>query len=335
MNDKQVAELFVEQRVLEPSQAEDVLTEVELNGKSAAQAIIDGGYVDERGFYQTMAEALGTDYIDLTECEIAQEVLRFVPAGMARLHGALPIDMIGNVLRVALVDPLDPRAAEDLHFALGKDIQVVVSPTEQIEELIKQYYGSETSSMEDVLKQLGEVGELLQLRGDEEAAVAAEANATPIIRFVDLILYQAILDRASDIHFEPFENEFKIRYRVDGALYEMAPPPRHLALPVISRVKVMANMNIAERRLPQDGRIQKNIAGRNIDLRVSTLPTQFGESLVLRVLDRTTVNLELEALGMPDYIYNFLLEMIHRPNGIFIATGPTGSGKTTTLYSCL
>jgi type IV pilus assembly protein PilB len=335
MNDKQVAELFVEQRVLEASQVEDVLTEVELNGKSVAQAIIDGGYIDERGFYQTMAEALGTDYIDLTDYEIAPEVLRFVPAGMARLHGALPIDMVGNTLRVALVDPLDPRAVEDLRFALGKDIQVVVSPTEQIEELIKQYYGSETSTMDDVLKQLGEVGELLQLRGDEEAAVQAEANATPIIRFVDLILYQAILDRASDIHFEPFENEFKIRYRVDGALYEMAPPPRHLALPVISRVKVMANMNIAERRLPQDGRIQKHIAGRNIDLRVSTLPTQFGESLVLRVLDRTTVNLELEALGMPDYIYNFLLEMIHRPNGIFIATGPTGSGKTTTLYSCL
>jgi len=335
MNDKQVAELFVEQRVLEPSQAEDVLTEVELNGKSVAQAIIDGGYVDQRGFYQTMAEALGTDYIDLTEYEIAQEVLRFVPAGMARLHGALPIDMVGNVLRVALLDPLDPRAAEDLRFALGKDIQVVVSPAEQIEELIKQYYGSETSTMEEVLKQLGEVGELLQVRGDEEAAVEAEANATPIIRFVDLILYQSILERAIDIHFEPFEKEFKVRYRVDGALYEMSPPPRHLALPVISRVKVMANMNIAERRLPQDGRIQKHIAGRNIDLRVSTLPTQFGESLVLRVLDRTTVNLELEALGMPDYIYNFLLEMIQRPNGIFIATGPTGSGKTTTLYSCL
>jgi type IV pilus assembly protein PilB len=334
MNDKQVAELFVEQRVLEPSQVEDVLTEVELNGKSVAQAIIDGGYIDERGFYQTMAEALGTDYIDLTDYEIAPEVLRFVPAGLARLHGALPIDMIGNVLRVALVDPLDPRAVEDLRFALGKDIQVVVSPAEQIEELIKQYYGSETSTMDDVLKQLGEVGELLQVRG-EEAAVEAEANATPIIRFVDLILYQAILDRASDIHFEPFENEFKIRYRVDGALYEMAPPPRHLALPVISRVKVMANMNIAERRLPQDGRIQKHIAGCNIDLRVSTLPTQFGESLVLRVLDRTTVNLELEALGMPVYIYNFLQEMIHHPNGIFIATGPTGSGKTTTLYSCL
>ena len=165
--------------------------------------------------------------------------------------------------------------------------------------------------------------------------VEAEANATPIIRFVDLILFQAIQDRASDIHFEPFENEFKIRYRVDGALYEMAPPPRHLALPVISRVKVMANMNIAERRLPQDGRIQKNIAGRPVDLRVSTLPTAFGESVVLRVLDRSTVNLDLEMLGMPDYIRDYIIEVINRPNGIFITTGPTGSGKTTTLYSCL
>ena len=189
--------------------------------------------------------------------------------------------------------------------------------------------------MEEILKQLGEAGGLLQLREGDGAAIEAEANATPIIRFVDLILYQAIQDRASDIHFEPFENEFKIRYRVDGALYEISPPPRHLALPVISRVKVMANMNIAERRLPQDGRIQKNISGRHIDLRVSTLPTQFGESLVLRVLDRSTVNLDLEMLGMPDYIYNYLLEVIQHPNGIFIATGPTGSGKTTTLYSCL
>jgi type IV pilus assembly protein PilB len=189
--------------------------------------------------------------------------------------------------------------------------------------------------MEEILKQLGTAGEMLQLRETDSAAVEAEANATPIIRFVDLILYQAIQDRASDIHFEPFENEFKIRYRVDGALYEMSPPPRHLALPVISRVKVMANMNIAERRLPQDGRIQKNIAGRSVDLRASTLPTQFGESLVLRVLDRSTVNLDLEMLGMPDYILEYLLELIHRPNGIFIATGPTGSGKTTTLYSCL
>src|SRR6266496_1001556 len=336
MTDKQLAEFFVEQRVLQPAQAEDVLSEVELNGKTVAQAMIDGGFTDEPGFYQTIADGLGTDFIDLTEREIAPEILRFIPSGLARLHGALPVEMSGTTLRIALVDPFDLHAAEDLRFALGKDIQAVVSPPEQIEELIKQHYGSDTTSMEEVLKHLGEASELLQLReGDGDAAVEAEANATPIIRFVDLILYQAIQDRASDIHFEPFENEFKIRYRVDGALYEMSPPPRHLALPVISRVKVMANMNIAERRLPQDGRIQKQIAGRNVDLRVSTLPTQFGESLVLRVLDRSVVNLDLEALGMPDYIYTFLLEMIERPNGIFIATGPTGSGKTTTLYSCL
>ena len=336
MNEKQVAELFVEQQVLQPSQAEDVLNEANLNGKTIVQAMVDSGFVDESGFYRTIAEALGAEYVDLGDKEIVPAILKLIPSGLARLHRALPIGLSGNTLRVALADPLDPRAAEDLRFALGKDVDVVVAPTEQIDNRIKEYYGADTTSMEEVLKQLGEAGEMLQIRGDETAAaVEAEANATPIIRFVDLILYQAIQDRASDIHFEPFENEFKIRYRVDGALYEMSPPPRHLALPVISRVKVMANMNIAERRLPQDGRIQKNIAGRHVDLRVSTLPTQFGESVVLRVLDRSTVNLDLEMLGMPEYVHNYILEIINCPNGIFIATGPTGSGKTTTLYSCL
>jgi type IV pilus assembly protein PilB len=336
MNEKQVAELFVEQQVLQPSQAEDVLNEANLNGKTIVQAMVDSGFVDESGFYRTIAEALGAEYVDLGDKEIVPAILKLIPSGLARLHRALPIGLSGNTLRVALADPLDPRAAEDLRFALGKDVDVVVAPTEQIDNRIKEYYGADTTSMEEVLKQLGEAGEMLQIRGDETAAaVEAEANATPIIRFVDLILYQAIQDRASDIHFEPFENEFKIRYRVDGALYEMSPPPRHLALPVVSRVKVMANMNIAERRLPQDGRIQKNIAGRHVDLRVSTLPTQFGESVVLRVLDRSTVNLDLEMLGMPEYVHNYILEIINCPNGIFIATGPTGSGKTTTLYSCL
>ena len=335
MNNKQVAEIFIEQNVLQPSQADDVLNEANLNGKTIAQAMVDSGFVDERGFYQTIANALATEYVDLTDKEISPEVLKLIPGGLARLHCALPIGLSGNTLRIALVDPLDPRSAEDLRFALGKDVEVVVAPSEQIEERIKQHYGTDTSSMEEILKQLGEAGDLLQVRGEDGAAAEAEAIATPIIRFVDLILYQAIQDRASDIHFEPFENEFKIRYRVDGALYEMSPPPRHLASPVTSRVKVMANMNIAERRLPQDGRIQKHIAGRSVDLRVSTLPTQFGESLVLRVLDRSTVNLDLEMLGMPDYIHDYILEVINRPNGIFIATGPTGSGKTTTLYSCL
>jgi len=336
MNNEQVLDLFVDQNVLQKAQADDVLTEAQQNGKTIVQAMVDGGFMDEAGFYRTVAEGIGAEFIDLNDKEIGPEVVKIVPAGLARLHRALPVELVDGTLRVALADPLEPRTAEDLRFALGRDIEVVVAPVEQIEDRIKIFYGSDTSSMEEVLKQLGEVGELMQLReGDGATGAEAEANATPIIRFVDLILYQAIQDRASDIHFEPFENEFKIRYRVDGALYEMAPPPRHLAPPVISRVKVMANMNIAERRLPQDGRIQKNIAGRSVDLRVSTLPTQFGESVVLRVLDRSTVNLDLEMLGMPKYVGDYLLEVIERPNGIFIATGPTGSGKTTTLYSCL
>jgi len=170
---------------------------------------------------------------------------------------------------------------------------------------------------------------------DNVAMLADIANELPIVRFVNLVLFQAVQDRASDIHFEPFEDEFKIRYRVDGALYEMAPPPKHLALPVVSRIKVMANLNISERRLPQDGRITFPMGNRVIDLRVSTLPTQFGESVVLRVLDRSAVNLELESLGFPKYLYDYILDVIARPNGIFIVTGPTGCGKTTTLYSCL
>jgi type IV pilus assembly protein PilB len=228
---------------------------------------------------------------------------------------------------------------EELRFALGRDIHLMVAPPSKVRAMIDEYYGSEATSLDDVLSQLGDSAELTLREGNEEEfnaqAAAQEANAAPIIRFVDLILDKAIAARASDIHFEPFETEFKIRYRVDGALYEMDPPPRHLALPVISRVKVMSNLNIAERRLPQDGRIQRVVNGKQIDLRVSTLPTAFGESVVLRVLDRSSVNLDLESLGMPEYIYNYILEVIEKPNGIFIVTGPTGSGKTTTLYSCL
>jgi type IV pilus assembly protein PilB len=271
--------------------------------------------------------------------DCSSHTLHLVPGGLARLHGALPVGHAENTIYVALVDPLNPQIAEDLRFALGREIEVVVAPSSKVRDLISQYFGAEASTMEDVLAQLGENTEVtLDEVGEDQfnAQVAAqEANAAPIIRFVDLILDKAVSARASDIHFEPFETEFKIRYRVDGALYEMDPPPRHLALPVISRVKVIANLNIAERRLPQDGRILRVVNGNPIDLRVSTLPTAFGESVVLRVLDRSSANLDLENLGMPDYIYDYILEVIEKPNGIFIVTGPTGSGKTTTLYSCL
>ncbi|HKP02046.1 MAG TPA: GspE/PulE family protein [Chthoniobacterales bacterium] len=336
MNAQQIVDLFVARHILAPSQADDVLEEANVNGKTVEQALVDGGFVDEHGYYAVIAEAFGTELYEIPE-EIAPEILRLIPAALARLHRALPVAWNDNTLSVVLADPFELRTTEDLRFTLGKEVHLLVAPAAAVEECIERYYGADGASMEEVLKQLGRNGEMPASSGiDESASIAeAEANATPIIRLVDLILTQAIHDRASDIHFEPFEDEFKVRYRVDGALYEMAPPPRHLALPIISRVKVMANMNIAERRLPQDGRIQKNVADRSVDLRVSTLPTQFGESLVLRVLDRSTVNLDLEALGMPDYVHDYVLEIIHRPNGIFIVTGPTGSGKTTTLYSCL
>ncbi|MBM3846328.1 MAG: type II/IV secretion system protein, partial [Verrucomicrobia bacterium] len=229
---------------------------------------------------------------------------------------------------------------DELGFIIRKELVQVISDPTQISRLIDQHYGAETESFGDILKELGDDADIAAEAATvgenaTEAALGDLANEVPIVRFVNLVLYQAIQDRASDIHFEPFEDEFKIRYRVDGALYEMAPPPKHLALPVVSRLKVMANLNIAERRVPQDGRITVPIGNKLIDLRISCLPTAFGESIVLRVLDRSSANLELENLGLPPHVLEYTLEGIQQPNGIFVVTGPTGSGKTTTLYSCL
>ncbi len=336
MNTKQVLEIFVEQGVVDRYSVDDIIQEVSSTGKSLSDVLVDYQLCTQEQFYQTIADYLGLECVDLSAFDPPTEVIRLIPAGLALMNRVFPVGVEAGTIQAVFADPLNPETAESLRFSLGKEIQPMVAPLNQIDELIKKYYGTDMGSMDDILKELGGEIELADGgAGIDMKALEAEANATPIIRYVDLILYQAIQDRASDIHFEPFETEFKIRYRVDGALYEMSPPPRHLALPVISRIKVMSNLNIAERRLPQDGRIQKNIAGRQVDLRVSTLPTQFGESVVLRVLDRTTVNLDIEALGMPDYIYNYLIKTIEKPNGIFIVTGPTGSGKTTTLYACL
>ncbi len=333
MNANQVIDLFVDLNIVERGQVDDLLAEVAGSGKSVEQVMVDFGFVTEEQFYQAIATHLGVDYVDLTGFEAPTELVRTIPAGLARMHGVFPVGANETGISIVMVDPLNTQSQEDLRFALGKDIFPVVAPSHQVDELIQKYY-LDSASLDEILSELGEDVEF----GNDQldlANVENEANATPIIRYVDLVLAQAISDRASDIHFEPFEEEFKIRYRVDGALYEMSPPPRHLALPIISRVKVMANLNIAERRLPQDGRIQTFTAGRHVDLRVSSLPTQFGESVVLRVLDRSSVNLSLKALSMPDYVFNYIQETIQKPNGIFIVTGPTGSGKTTTLYACL
>jgi type IV pilus assembly protein PilB len=325
MNHFQVLELMAEHQVISQDAVEDLVNHVTATGLPIGAALEQIGVMSKVDFYHALAQIVGTESLDLTGFEPAIPVLRSVPAGLAQLHRVFPVGLDGHTIQLVVADPLNHQMLEDLRFGLGRDIQVFLAPEDDIDQLIKRYYSRGAEELEGALRDLGAVSV-----EDED-----EATAAPIIKYVDLVLQQAIADRASDIHFEPFEHEFKIRYRVDGALYEMAPPPRHLASPVISRVKVMSNLNIAERRLPQDGRIQKQIAGKQVDLRVSTLPTQFGESVVLRVLDRSAVSLDLETLGMPKRIYDYLLRVIELPNGIFIVTGPTGSGKTTTLYACL
>ncbi|MFZ0435189.1 MAG: ATPase, T2SS/T4P/T4SS family [Chthoniobacterales bacterium] len=338
MNPHQVIDIFKRAGIVDEVTGEELLSEALNSGRPIDEIMVEQGVLTNEYFAQVIAAELGVDAVDLSTFEPLPALVHLVPSGMARLHGLIPVTASGNVLTVALTNPLDTQALDDLRFTLNRDIVQVVAPRHQVEQLIATHYGSEETSMEDVLKQLAET-EVTMVETDEErfnaAAAAAEANATPIIRYVDLILDRAVQAQASDIHFEPFEKEFKIRYRVDGALYEMDPPPRHLALPITSRIKVMANLNIAERRVPQDGRIQRQIGEKVVDLRVSTLPTQFGESVVLRVLDRSAVQLDLETLQMPPDIYEYILGVIEKPNGIFIVTGPTGSGKTTTLYACL
>jgi type IV pilus assembly protein PilB len=229
---------------------------------------------------------------------------------------------------VAFTDPLNPQLVEDLRLAWKRPSCRSSHAAARCRSLIEKHYGSGAPASRKFSASSAKRRQGCQ-------SPEAEANSAPIVKFVDLVMHQAIKERASDIHFEPFEREFKIRYRVDGALYEMAPPPVHLATSIISRVKVMANMNIAERRIPQDGRIMTTVGGKPVDMRVNSLPTQHGESVVLRVLDRSSVNLDLEVLGMQPFLFDYIVETIHKPNGIFIVTGPTGAGKTTTLYACL
>jgi type IV pilus assembly protein PilB len=335
-----LSELVHERNLVSPAQFSEIQEEHERTGKSLSQVMVDFGLVSEEQLQRAVAEHLNIEYLNLDDVDLTQPVLRSMPSSVARMYGAVPVALNGNTITVAVMDPFNPQLVGELSFILGKDVQLAVAPSKQIEEAIEKYFGEESESLKDVLTDMesqlasAEAVETATKTGGT-AALEELASQAPIVRFVNLILFQAIQDRASDIHFEPFEDEFKIRYRVDGALYEMTPPPKHLALPVISRIKVMSNLNIAERRLPQDGRIQLNIAGRQVDLRVSSLPTQFGESVVLRVLDRSVVNLEMESLGMPTDIFDQTKEVIKVPNGIFIVTGPTGSGKTTTLYSCL
>ena len=326
------------QGMLDDLQYEEVAGELQRNATPAIQILQDFGIMKLDDILHVMATALGTEVVQLKDRNIPAEVLSLIPAKVAQMYKCLPVGFSNGTLQVALAEPLDPAKSDEINFIAKRDVQIVVADPAEIARAIERLYGQEENeSFAEILKELGDEKLVVSAKaaGDDVKAAEELANQVPIVKFVNLVLQQAVQDRASDIHFEPFETEFRIRYRVDGALYEMAPPPKHLALPVASRIKIMANLNISEMRLPQDGRINLNLGGKQVDLRVSTLPTAFGESIVLRVLDRSSVNLELESLGFPKYVHDFVTEVIQRPNGIFVVTGPTGCGKTTTLYSCL
>jgi type IV pilus assembly protein PilB len=320
--------------LLDPAQLEELNESHLHSGKSLADAVIDSGVVEHGAILSAVAAYLGYEYLAKPPIKVEDAVASTVRASVARMYAVVPYQVDDTSVSLLAQDPFNPAIIDDLTFTLNKDITIVVCDPAHFDSLLTATYGEEDSTIDDILGDLGD--SFTESQEDlSEGDLTDMANQTPIIRFVNLVLQQAIKDKASDVHFEPFEDQFRIRYRIDGALYEMAPPPKSLAVPVTSRIKVLSNMNISETRIPQDGRIKMTIAGRPVDLRVSTLPTQFGESVVLRILDKSVVNLDLEALSLPDDILQTIRDLVDRPNGIFIVTGPTGSGKTTTLYSAL
>ncbi|MFI5381573.1 MAG: ATPase, T2SS/T4P/T4SS family [Tepidisphaerales bacterium] len=310
-------------------------------GGSLGRILVDLGYIKESDLNLALAAQKGYEPISLDGVKIPDEAVKAVPSQIATTNKVLPLsfDPATKKLVVAMANPENFRAVDDLRSLMGYTVVVKMADGDIIEKLIGKLYHAQAEGMgeilsdlanDDALKDLGKRGESIDLETLKEAA-----DSNPVRKLINLVLLQAIKDKASDIHFEPFEDEFKMRYRIDGILYEMMPPPAHIAPAISSRLKVMANLDIAERRMPQDGRIELTVNNQPIDLRVSVLPTMFGESVVLRVLDRSNVSLDLDKLGMRDDDLTAIRQLIHKPNGIVIVTGPTGSGKTTTLYSAL
>ncbi len=334
-----LVDLVVSNGIIDQPQADELREEHARTGSPVRKLLIDMGYVTEDDLLGMMAAYQGCEVVDLGVMSLDNSVIESIPANVARMYNVLPVYATAGTITLATCDLIDPHVMDELMFVLTKDVQFVLAREKDVRTRVSEYYGDESSTVADMLNSLeSDLALDTSLNIDDSAddkSLESAASAAPVIRFVNLVLYQAVTDRASDIHFEPFEKEFKIRYRVDGSLYEMSPPPRRLALPIISRIKVMSGLNIAERRIPQDGRISLTVAGHAVDLRVSCLPTAHGESVVLRVLDRSVVSLDLENVGLPEDVYEDLTMDLEKPNGIIIVTGPTGSGKTTTLYSCL
>ena len=310
-------------------------------GGPIGQILIDLGYIDEGVLAMSLGFQAGMEYVDLKSMDIADEVIHQIPSQMANAYKIVPLeyDEQSKELSVALASPDNFRATDDLNTLMGFRVTAKIADPEQLSSALLKYYDVEPESIGDLLNEMADDDTLSLLDSRTESidleTIKEMADANPVKRLVNMVLLEAIRNRSSDIHFEPFEDEFKMRYRIDGILYEMMPPPAHIAVAVASRIKVMANLDIAERRVPQDGRIELVVGGNPVDLRVSVLPTMFGESVVMRVLDRSNVSLDIDKLGMREDDTRVFRQLIHRPNGVVIVTGPTGSGKTTTLYSAL
>jgi type IV pilus assembly protein PilB len=305
------------------------------------QLLIELGYCKQRDVAEAMAAQAGLGYVDLSNWSMPDAIKDVLPADTVRMYEVLPIEYnpTSRRLKIAMKSPDNFRAVDDLRMLMGFNVEAVVGDAGQIDGLIRKHF-SKVESVTDVVSSLAADKKFEGLTGRSDQSIDLDAltqaaNDNQVIKLLNLVLMQAIKDRASDIHFEPFENEFKMRYRIDGVLYEMVPPPKQLGPAITSRIKVMANLDIAERRLPQDGRIELTVGGRPVDLRIAVLPTIHGESCVMRVLDRSNVELALERIGLRPDDYDRFMRLIQRPNGIVIVTGPTGSGKTTTLYAAL
>jgi type IV pilus assembly protein PilB len=311
-------------------------------GVHIGQIFLELGLVDENQLQIALAAQRGMEYIKLSDVDIPADVIEKVPMQMAKTYHIIPIeyDKAKNELCVVLDSADNFKATDDLSTLMGFRVTAKITDSDALETALAKYYKEERE--ENINELIGEIqadGFLAEFEGRnasidlDELKELSESN--PVKKLLNLVLMQAIRDKSSDIHFEPFENEYKMRYRIDGVLYEMVPPPKHIAAALSSRIKVMANLDIAERRLPQDGRISLTVQGKPVDLRVAVLPTMFGESVVLRVLDRSQLSLDLEKLGLRQHDLKVFRQLIRKPNGIIIVTGPTGCGKTTTLYSAL
>ncbi|MDX9911135.1 MAG: ATPase, T2SS/T4P/T4SS family [Phycisphaerales bacterium] len=304
------------------------------------QLLVELGYCSQQDVSAALAGQAGLSFVDLSKVQIPDAAIGAIPAENARTYQIVPIEFNPNSkrIKIAMKSPDNFRAVDDLRLLMGFNVEAVVADAAAVDALIAKHY-AKSESVTDVISTLATDSKFkgLENRGQsiDLDAVLEAAEDNQVIKLLNLVLLQAIKDRASDIHFEPFENEFKMRYRIDGVLYEMVPPPKHLGPAITSRIKVMANLDIAERRLPQDGRIELQVGGMPVDLRIAVLPTMHGESVVLRVLDRSNVELSLDRVGFRDDDLAKFRGLINKPNGIVVVTGPTGSGKTTTLYAAL